>query len=58
MYVHIALKKKLIRCIVSNEGIAIVVQTFVEVPLKLKGMILCNNLIDKTIPYFILRALR
>jgi hypothetical protein len=42
------------------EGIVIVVQMFVEVPLKPKGigMILCNTLIIKTIPYFIVITLR
>ncbi len=41
-----------------NEGVAIVIQMFVEVPLKPKGMILCNTLIVKTILYFIVRTLK
>jgi hypothetical protein len=38
-------------------GIAIVVETFVEVPLKSKGMILCNTFIKKK-SYFVVRILR
>jgi len=41
-----------------NEGVAIVIQMFVEVPLNPKGMILCNTLIVKTILYFIVRTLK
>ncbi len=36
-----------------HEGITIGIQTFVEVLVKPKGVILCNTLIIKTIPYFI-----
>jgi len=58
MYVHLALTKKLIGHIASTWGTTIVIQTFVEVPLKPKRTILCNTLIIKKIPYFIVRILR
>jgi hypothetical protein len=35
------------------KSIAIVVQTFVKIPLMPEGMILCNTFIVKTILYFI-----
>jgi hypothetical protein len=41
-----------------HEGFAIVIQMFVEVPLKHKSMILCNTFIVKTILYFIVKTLR
>jgi len=50
--------KKWLDVLLVNEGVAIVIQMFVEVPLKPKGMILCNTLIVKTILYFIVRTLK
>jgi hypothetical protein len=34
MYVHLALKKNRLDILLVHEGIAIVIQTFVEVPIK------------------------
>jgi hypothetical protein len=58
MYVHLALNKKRFNELLVHEGIVVVVQTFIEVPIKPKGMILFNTFIVKIILYFIVRTLK
>jgi hypothetical protein len=50
--------KKWLDVLLVHEGIAIVIQTFVQVPQKLKGMLLHNTLIEKPIFYFMVKTLR
>jgi hypothetical protein len=47
MYVNFLLSKNWLDVLLVYEGIAIVIQMYVQVPLKPKNMFLCNTLIIK-----------